>query len=911
MARHESKRSMKWIFKLLNKPGAKRPAPSSAPIVQAAKSAEDAGWLRDALAVAVDKGEHMQLAARLGRALAERSQSPQADDPPEVWAAAICNAPDKMLALAWSVKLKDDAWLGEVAREARLADVRHACAQRIETTVVLEQVAQASRDKDKRVYRHCADLLRQRRQTEADDRRALEIAGELRGLLEAAPLPLTPLLNLKKEFAALAHAGEARVECDALIHQAFAQLHQEAEARRELQTRHGEAVALASECASAAWPWSERIGGWRARLDKLRLAWAGVPSWLAGQAEARALGESLGEIASHLATLAGDDERVLAGEQLLAALDAGMPPNADMAAAWDALPKPQHPHARRALESNWQVLNASAPPIAAIEPVPTPQPQPRIDHDALRRLVDQLQQAIEQGHLADANVTVKQIKATLGGNKLRGALESRLHSLQTQLEAMRDWARWSTGQARDKLIAAARELLDGEPDVAELALAIRALREEWKRLNAHGAATKAQWERFDAMLEKAYQPVAVHRDDELARQAEARVAKEALCDGWEAEVSGIVWEHADFKRVEARRTEIVKQWHAAPQAGFRDERALRKRFDTLVGGIGARLEAARTAEYERREQLIAAAEALNEEPDLRRAMTEAKALQGRWNRQTTAVRLKRRDEERLWQRFHAACNTVFDRRDAQRAEQAVQREQQTRSRQMLLDAFAATLASADDNEIKRALAQFRTEWGAIRQAAGEPADSLETRANELQQQAQQHLDEQRKATYQERLGLLAQRAALAEQVEAAALAGGPIEEVLAEAKQAWNTLPPLPGNAERLLAQRFAGAGVVTREDLAVGSKARDALLLDLEIALGLSSPETDAAARRQRQLERLQSRFGTTAAQKSEPEALLARCYATAAPPDATFDRRIEMIVRQLAEQHVPGGGSGDTPAR
>jgi hypothetical protein len=900
---------MKWILKLLNKPGAKRSASSNAPIAQAAKPVEDAECLRDSLAIAVDNGEQMQLSARLGRALAGRSQSPRAEDPPEVWVAAICNAPDKVLALTWSASLKDDAWLGEVAKEARMADVRHACALRIETTTVLEQVAHASRDKDKRVYRHCADLLRQRRQVEVGARRALEIAGELRSLLDAAPLPLTPLLHLKKELSALGEAGEPCLECDALMQQALVRLHQEAEARRDLQTRQGAVVALASECASAAWPWSERINGWRARLDNLRQAWAGFPSWLAGQAEARALGESLGEIESRLATLAGDDERVLACEQFLAALDAGMPPNADMAVAWDALPKPQHPDARQPLESRWQALSTSAPPIVASELLPqaspTPRPQPRIDHDTLRRLVDKLEQDIGQGYLADANATAKQIKATLGGNTLHGALESRLHALQTQLEALRGWARWSTGQAREKLIAAAGELLNGERDVEELALAIPALREEWKRLNAHCAATKGQWESFDAMLEKAYQPVAVHRAEEAARQAEARVAKEALCDGWEAEVAGIVWEHADFKVVEARRAEMLKQWHAAPQTGFRDERVLRKRFDTLVGDIDARLEAARAAEYERREQLITVAEALNEQPDQGKAMTEAKALQGRWNQQPTAVRLKRKDEEKLWQRFRAACNVVFERRDAQRAEQEAQRQEQARSRQMLLDAFAATLASADGNSIKHALAQFRAEWSVIRQAAREPADSLETRANELQQHAQQRLDELRKAKYQKRLELLAQRAALAEHVEAAALAGGSIEAVVAEAEQAWNTLPPLPGNADSLLAQRFAGASAVTREGLAVGRKAREALLLDLEIALGLPSPEANATARRQRQLERLQSRFGTTSAQGSEPEGLLTRCYATAALPDAAFDRRIEVIVRLLVEQAASGSGT------
>jgi hypothetical protein len=224
---------------------------------------------------------------------------------------------------------------------------------------------------------------------------------------------------------------------------------------------------------------------------------------------------------------------------------------------------------------------------------------------------------------------------------------------------------------------------------------------------------------------------------------------------------------------------------------------------------------------------------------------------------------------------------------------------------LLLDSFAATLAGADGNAVKHALVRFRADWGASRPAARDPADSLETRANELQQQAQRRLDELRREKYRERLELLARRAALAERVEAAALAGEPIEAVIGEAKQAWNALPPLPGNSESLLAQRFAGAGGITRADLAAGNKTREALLLDLEIALGLPSPEADAAARRERQLERLQNRFAAAPAQGSEPEVLLARCYATAALPDAAFDRRIEVIVRLLAEQAAPGSGT------
>jgi exonuclease SbcC len=895
---------MNWISKLLKKPAAKTSAPSIPAATKAAKPTEDAELLRGALATAAD-GARKPLAARLGRTLAQGSQAPRGDDPPEVWVAAICHAPDKALALAWVADLKGDAWLGEVATEARGAEIRHAAARRIETTAVLERVAHASRDKDKRVYRHCADLLRQRRQAEASARRATEIADELRGLLACAPLPHTRLLDLKKELSALGEAGEPITRCNALLEQALARLRQESEARRDLH---------ASQSAAAAWPWGEYAEGWRARFASLSRDWTGLPSWLAGEAAARALGASLGEIESRLAALAMDDERVLACGQFLDPLAVGMPPDADTTAAWDALAKPHDAAAREPLETRWQALRASPPPAAASEPVPaptpTPRPQTRIDQDAVRGLLDKLEEAIGQGHLVDADATLKQIKTTLAGNGPHGVLESRWHSLQAQLEALRGWARWGTAQARENLIAAAGELLKGESDVEELALAIPALREEWKRLNAHSAAAKGQWESFDAALEQAYRPVAALRAEQAARQAEAGAVKQALCAEWEAEVAGMVWEYADFKVVEARRADLLKQWRAAPQAGFRDERILRKRFDTLIGDLDRRLDAARTAEYERREQLIAAAEALNAQADLRQAMADAKALQGRWGQQALPVRLKRSDEQKLWRRFRAACDAVFARHDALRAEQTAQRQERALFRQVLLDAFAASLAGADANEIKRALAQFRADWDAAKPAAREPADSLETQARDLEQRAQRRLAELRQEKHLARFELLARKAALAARVEAAALAAEPLDAVVAEAKQAWDQLPPLPGNSESLLARRLAEASILSREQLAAGREAREALLLELEISLGLPSPKNFAEIRRERQLQQLQNRYGSAPARQSEPEEMLVRWYATAALPDPVMEHRIAAVVRQLAEHAVPPAASA-TPKR
>lgn len=797
-------------------------------------------------------------------------QAPRAEDLPPVWVEAICHVSDKTLALEWLTQFNDEPGLGQVALRARSAETRFAAVQRIESSALLETIAQASRDKDKRVYRHCADSLKQRRRAEVEALRASEISAVLHSLLAAAPLPNTRLLELNQELAGLVQAGSAGEACRALMQQALAQLHQESEALRDLHVRHQSAIALTdtlvNSCGDQDQPGSEVLDEWRSRAASLRQAGENLPDWLANQPAARSLDEVLAVIEARLSGFAEQAARLLACEQWLAEVEAGNLPVADAAAGWPVLPKPDHVPWRAGLEARWQALQPTpvvevsveavievSAPVAdePVKPAPTRHP-PVIDREAASKLLDQLQQAIAEGHLIDADAAAKRIKHQLAGNRLPGALESRLHGLQAELETLRGWARWGAGQARDNLIEAARQLLVGEQEAEALGVAISELREEWKRLNSQAAASKAQWETFDALLEQAYQPVAAYRAEQALRYAEARALREALCGEWEAELAGMDWTQADFKVVEARRVDMIKQWRAAPPAGFRDERVLRKRFDALIHLVDQQLAAAHAAELARREQLIAAAEALAGQADLRLAMTEAKALRQSWNQPAMPVRLKHADERKQWSRFDAACNQVFARLEAQRAEQAAQRLEQTRER-------------------------------------------------ELQQQARQHLEQEQRTQHRARFALLAEKAALAQRVESAALSGNMLEAVLAETQQAWDVLGRLPGQIEARLARRFAAASRATEAELAAGQVTREALLLDLEISLGLPSPAHVAEVRRERQLSRLRNRFASSTDEHLEPERLLVGCYATPALPDPTCERRLADALRKMSDGTAP----------
>lgn len=916
---------MNWFSNLLRKPTPKPLPATPAPVVAKPVPVVDFDALRRALAAASGDEAVRQAAAELGRALATTLQSPRSDDPPAVWTVAINQVGNRQIASGWLADLHGDIWLGEVAAHSRIAEIRLAAAQRINASEVLEQVAHDSREKDKRVYRYCTDTLRQRQQAAEQTRRSAELEAALRQLVGETPLPLSRLLMLEKELKALrADIKDASLDaCDALLEQARTHLQQETLALRDWQLRQTDATALLSECNECEFADNEALEILRGKFDALARTMAAFPAWLT-----EPQGDSkLASIEARLAELSADTDKARACADFLAApgLDAVSDPESllNLSAAWSALPKPAHAATRTGLEAQWQNLRrppSAATPIAnpapadvtqesadavadeAAKVVKAPKAPPRkIDQEAMRALLDQLEQHLEAGHLADAEATCKEIDTLTAGAQAPGGLDARLQLALAALGELRGWARWSTTQARDRLVAAAEELAVGEHDIDKLAAEVPALREEWKRLNATGPSSKSQWESFDAALEKAFAPVTARRAEEAGRQAEACAAREALCAEWEAWLESMPWQHADYLVIEVRRQEIIQQWRAAPPLSFRDERILRKRFDSLIAAIDARLDVARAMEIERREQIIASAEAVLGKPDSAQATTEIKALQQSWRDQASPLRLKRGDEQKLWQRFRAACDAVFARRDALRAEQAAQRaekvaqrDEQRQVRQACLDAFAASLETLETKDVKAALDAFRKEWGELRGGAREAADALDARARELQQQANLRLADVRRQRVRGRYETIARKAELAISVETAALAGDATAAADA-ARQAWTHLPRLPAPVERPLAQRLTAAVDANTESLSMGAARREEMLLDMEIVLDLASPESRAEQRRARQIARLQKRSDKPA--PVEAESLLTGWYSTAAPADPEADARIQRVVDKLVD--------------
>lgn len=907
---------MAWLRKFIRKPeqtpASQQPAAARAPAGPPRPSAADIERLRQA-AAAASAEERVRAEAELGKALAQARQAPQPGDPAAVVIAAVCELQDKPEALAWLERVAGDESYAQVATRARFSEVRLAAARRISDSAALQRVADGARERDRGVYRHCSDVLKERRQKVDRERRAAEAAEALRSLLETVPLPVSHLLDLEKSVQGLGEAGDIPGECAALLAQARDRARDEAQALRELQARGNAANALKGEVTRDHWPVADLLPVWNARVAASRSTLDALPPWLAKHPLAQALERTLRESEARLAQLAEDLQRHGECEGYLEQAAGTETPAAEaLAEGWKALAKPAGHAARQELEQRWGEILAKLAPAPepekprVEEPKPVPKAKPRVDAEAAQALLEAFEQALEQGHLQDAEATSKKFDALVGEARLPGALDSRLKRAHGQLARLRGWARWGTDQAREHLVEAAEALLREPPsDVEDLAHAIKSLRGEWKHLDTHGPGSRGQWERFDGALEKAYQPVAERRAEEAAKHAEARSAKEALLAEWEAWLAGIAWEHADWKVIEAAREDMFQRWRAAAMAGFKDERQLRKRYDALVAQLDDKRKAAHDAEIARRGQLTAAAEALKDEPDVAKAVNEAKALQTKWRDEAGSLRLRRSEEEKAWKKFRAALDVVFARRDAQRAEKDAQRAEHQAQRSALLDGrkglmqeLETALAATDAGTLDQAVTKFREAWNAAEPMPKDKAATLEARARDLQQKARQRMDELRREKRLARYAVLAQKSALVARIEAAAASGQPAEGPLAEVTAEMEKLQKLSGETERAIAERLAAAASATESALAAGQKLRDELLLDLEIALSLPTPAAQQDQRRARQLGKLQQHFGHGSSAAMNAEQLFLRYYATPAPTDGNQEERMAPVMRKLMEQ-------------
>lgn len=826
--------------------------------------------------------------------------------------------------------LKDESVLETYAVKLSLAQMRQAAARKIATEDVLERVIKASKGKDKSVWRICKDKLNELREAQ-DQEASLEqqIADLCQGLETLSRLPYDNLYgpkleHLQKQWQRLQHHADneavqrfnrAYALCKAVIddiNNEQDRLAEETQRQREaLQERMAACEQLeeaVKQLSSIAVLEPADIPALQALLNTQKNRWDEAASVVEPAADERKRFSRIHHLlqrALDAARKLGDhDENIRkAAQDILDLQEATMSTlqtkhKALKAAVADLvwpeeLAWPECLKLQQQALTHYERLHTKA---KALE-------QEAIDN--IRSIFNELKTEIEQGHLKPANRLLKEASQLVKHlpPKTASSYQKQLRDLTAKVNELRDWQGFAATPKKEELCTEMEALVGVEADPQELANKIRRLQDEWRNLGeADKGRNKELWQRFSSAADQAYEPCRGYFDKLSETRRENLEKRQGVCDQLQTYIGQYDWANADWKAVNEVYETAKKEWRLYTPVERKEGKKVQETFNGLLDQLRDRLQGEFDRNKAQKEKLIEQVEALIELDALSDAIEQAKGLQRQWKEVGLVAR---RDDSKLWKKFRAACDRVFERRDQERQVAEKEREQNLVNAEHLCEQIEQ-LAEADISDLKAAQQEFnqlKQRFQDIGAFPREQQDAIKNKFKAVCDQFKQGVKVAQVAERQQGFKELWRRAQLCDQAEQALLAAN--TDQLQQLQAQWNSDSAIPEDALALLQARFDDASNATQApDEATlqenAGKLHD-LCIKLEIAAGVDSPAQDQQRRMELQVSRLSSGLNQRAEAASggeQVEALQIEWCAVgpvAASEREQFSERFKSVLVQL----------------
>ena len=805
--------------------------------------------------------------------------------------------------------IRDEAALIALALDAEHAETRLAAAERVRTSAGLHELADAAKSRDRgvaRLARQRIDALNDRlwQETEAD-----AIAAQLEALaVEPGPI-LTAVVELDRRWQALDMAGDAaRRERFAAARQTiqarFDREHEAQRARVHFERRLRAWIGSLGPTAPAG---PDALAGLRTALADLR-----EEAQRRGDASALSqLDEAEQRIRSweqEQQALAGAESLVIEAEQLAAGTSGD---SADLLTRWQALDKAvRTPALTRRFEAALLIIANRR--LAQAE---SAKQEKVAQRHRLHGLLHAAEQALAAGQLQAARTAADEARAhKAGAGELPKPTTQRLGRLLHQLAELERWESFGQHDARIRLCERAEAIAAQTLAAPKLALEVQALRNEWKALDQqHAGVPRTLWTRFDGACTKAYAPAAKHFAEVTARNKEARRRREEFIAAAAAHASALPDGARDWREIERWLRDADRVWRQGELGSVTPDawKKLDVRFRAALAPLRDALSAACDQAKAGRQAMIEEARALAAKAMEREAPSQVKAIQTRWQENAKAFPLGRRDERVLWEQFRAACDAVFNARQAKRKEEDVQKQEIRRGLEGIcvqLEQLAGT-SERDDKIVRGAQRDLREQWNRQSGGSGPALRDLEPRFNKANTAVEAMLSARARSREAGVWETLAAKQRLCRELDALVQSGSGTADPApaAAAQEKWTALPALPAAWEqKMIARRDAALRALSDaaaagEYLARMQRNSDSLgqkLVELELQLGLDSPAEFQQVRLALQVKQLKERFkgGASAANSPPGELLLVWC-AQSGVCGALDQQRCDRIASQLAK--------------
>ena len=261
----------------------------------------------------------------------------------------------------------------------------------------------------------------------------------------------------------------------------------------------------------------------------------------------------------------------------------------------------------------------------------------------------------------------------------------------------------------------AAEALVLEPSIVEAFHKLQKLHDEWRETGPVANEFKETlWERFkeaSSRINKQHQAFFENIKTEQTKNLEL---KSNLCEQTEELAQQLYTTRKEWNRASDRLLEIQKVWKTIGFAPKKDNTRVYERFRSACDKFFeakrrfyADVKTDMEHNFQLKNELCEAAEALQNSEEWKKTTDELIALQARW-KEIGAV--PRRYSDQVWKRFRSACDKFFERKAAHFADVDGEHEENLAKKLALLDEMAAADVKEGGFEL---IKEFQRRWSEI------------------------------------------------------------------------------------------------------------------------------------------------------------------------------------------------------
>lgn len=529
----------------------------------------------------------------------------------------------------------------------------------------------------------------------------------------------------------------------------------------------------------------------------------------------------------------------------------------------------------------------------------------RAEQEALREIEQWVRKA--RGALSDGSTAraaglrraIEEKRTTAPA--LPAHLASQIEQLDRQLEALKDWKRFSVAPKRAELIEEMELLVEVTMDPQALADRIKSLQDEWRTLSK-GADDdiEADWQRFHEAAQRAYQPCKEYFAAQALVREENLRRRDALLARLTAFDAGFNWEQPDWKQLIRTLREIKEQWRSCSPVDRQAGKPQQDAFSALAASLQARVDAEYARNVKQKESLIERSRQLLAAADSRKAIDGIKELQQQWR---TIGLVPREVDQRLWGEFRQHCDAIFQKREQEFATYTAGLENNKAQALALCEQLdrIAELQGADLLAQEGALAELSTAFEALGELPRADTRDIQRRFDQGLKRCERSIARQRAqdvergwdSLFEAANRVRSYRLALARGLDAADLK---LLKEAAETCMASDQKWPKGG----LEALRKALA-LETSADFVANERTLRMLCIRAEILTDTPTPTEDVQLRRDYQLQRLAQSLGQGLRAEDTPLDPLALEWVNVGPvEDAVYEPLLHRFRRcRVQDEH------------